>query len=161
MRTYILQVRSGMEEHVCRRLKALDFEAFVPMKKMLIRNGGTWHEKTMPVFSQYVFLKFVPDSKNYHLIHHIDGFVRFLGSGAPQPVSRQEEAYIAWLRNDDKPIETSKVYVSPSGAKMILSGALRKYQGSQIEYHLRQHRAVVYMDIMGRKRKLVLPVTAV
>lgn len=161
MKTYVLQVRSGCEENVCRRLKAIGFDVFVPMKKMLIHRKGTWTEQIQPVFSQYVFLHFTPSSENYHLIRHIDGFVRFLGNGTPQPIiSARESAWLEWLRNQDKPLEISKIFVSSSGAKFVLSGALKKYDGD-VEYHLRQRRAVIQIEIMGRKRNLVLPVTAV
>lgn len=161
MRTYVLQSRSGCEQEACRRLRQMGFEAFVPMKTMQLRSGGTWFEKTLPIFSQYIFLRFEPIAENYHLIRSVDGVVRFLGDGRPQAITAAEEAYIRWLWNDGKSLGVSKVYVSPQGAKMILSGPLRKYQGSDIEYHLRQRRAVVYVTFCGKKKKLVLPCVAV
>lgn len=160
MRTYVLQSRSGCEQEACRRLRQMGFEAFVPMKTMQLRNGGTWFEKTLPIFSQYIFLRFEPSAENYHLIRSVDGVVRFLGDGRPQAITAAEEAYIRWLWNDGKSLGVSKVYVSPQGAKMVLSGPLRKYQGD-IEYHLRQRRAVVYVTFCGKKKKLVLPCVAV
>lgn len=160
MRTYVLQSRSGCEQEACRRLRQMGFEAFVPMKTMQLRNGGTWFEKTLPIFSQYIFLRFEPSAENYHLIRSVDGIVRFLGDGRPQAITAAEEAYIRWLWNDGKSLGVSKVYVSPQGARMVLSGPLRKYQGD-IEYHLRQRRAVVYVTFCGKKKKLVLPCVAV
>lgn len=161
MSIYVLQVRSGYEEPVCRRLTSFGLNAFAPMKKMLIRRGGVWHEKNQLIFSQYVFLDFKPTSENYYLIRHTEGFVRFLGAGIPETISRQEEAYIQFLRNHGKPIDISRVHVLPDGTKEILSGALQQFQDSEIRYHLRQRRAVVSTEIMGRKRKIILPVITV
>lgn len=115
MRTYVLQSRSGCEQEACRRLRQMGFEAFVPMKTMQLRSGGTWFEKTLPIFSQYIFLRFEPSAENYHLIRSVDGVVRFLGDGRPQAITAAEEAYIRWLWNDGKPLGVSKVQGSRAG----------------------------------------------
>jgi len=161
MSIYVLQVRSGKEETVCKQLNLFGLNAFVPMKKMLLRRGGIWQEKNQLIFTQYVFLDFKPGSENYALIRQTNGFVRFLGAGLPEPLSRQEEAYIQFLRNGGKPIEISRIRILPDGTKEILSGALQRFQDSEIKYHLRQHRAVVSTEIMGRKRNITLPVMTV
>lgn len=161
MRVYVLQARSGKEQEACSRLRRMGYDTFIPMKTMQLRSGGNWFEKTIPIFNQYIFIRFEPSPEDYHLIRSVDGVVRFLGSGKPEPISAAEEAYMMWLWNEGKPLGVSKVYISTMGEKMILSGPLRKYQGSEIEHRLRQRRAVVYITLCGRKRKLVLPVVAV
>ena len=161
MSVYVLQARSGKEQEACRRLRRMGYDAFIPMKTMQLRSGGTWFEKTLPIFTQYIFIRFEPSPEDYHLIRSVEGVVRFLGNSKPEPISTAEEAYMMWLWNEGKPLGVSKVFISAQGEKMILSGPLRKYQGSEIEYRLRQRRAAVYITLCGKKRKLILPVVAV
>ena len=161
MSLYVVQTRPHKEVAVCYHLKRLGFDAFVPMKKMLIRKNAKWTEKAELIFPQYVFLDFTPSTKNYYLLRQTDGFVRFLGNGIPESVSSQEEAYLRWLRNDNKPMGISSVHIYEDGRKEIVSGALLKYQDDVIEWKLRQNRAVVTAEIMGRKRRLSLAVVTV
>lgn len=161
MSVYVLLARSGCEQTACRRLQNMGYDAFIPMKRMQLRCGGKWIEHVIPIFTQYIFIRFEPNSEDYYLIRSVDGIVKFLGGGKPKAISEAEESYITWLWNEGKPLEVSKVYVSPQGAKLILSGPLRKYRGSEIEYQLRQRRAVVHITLNGQKRKLVLPAVTI
>lgn len=156
MRTFVLQVRSGREREVARQLRHMGFEAFVPMKTMLLRSGGTWFERTALIFSHYVFLRFDPTPENWHRIRMAEGFVKFLGDGKPVPISSSEEAYVRWLWNDGKPLGISKVFTTGSGDKLVLSGPLRRYQDGEIEYRLRQRRAVLWVTLGGKRRKMTL-----
>ena len=157
MRMFVLQARSGREQDVARQLRHLRFEAFVPTKTVLLRSGGKWFERTGLIFSHYVFVRFEPTPENWHRIRLVDGFVKFLGDGKPVPISESEEAYVRWLWNDGKPLGISKVFITGNGDKLVLSGPLRRYQDGQIEYRLRQRRAVLWITLGGKKRKLTLP----
>lgn len=157
MRTYVLQARSGRELETARQLRRMGFEAFVPTKIALLRSGGTWFERTALIFSHYVFLRFEPSPESWHLIRSVEGVVKFLGDGKPLPISEAEEAYVRWLWNGGKPLGVSKVFTTSNGDKLVLSGPLRRYQNGEIEYRLRQRRAVVWVTLGGRKRKMTLP----
>lgn len=163
MSIYVLQVRSGKEEAVCKRLKAAEIDAFVPMKKIFIRRGGKWHEKTGLIFPQYVFVQMQRNLENYRLIRHTDGFVRFLGDNLPKPVSEKEKAWLLWLKNGGQPLGVSRIMDTSGGAKFVLDGALRSCPESdyEIEYQLRQRKAVIRVNLMGRKHKITLPVLPV
>ena len=160
MKMYVLQVRHGYEFSVCQELGKHGFDAVLPTRQEFIRRGGTWSIYEKIIFTQYVFLKFEVTEESYYRIKKIDGVVRLLGfeNGVLQPLNRAEQSYIEWLWNDGKPVEPSKIYVTPSGDKMIMSGILRKYSGDEIEYNLRQRKANVFIDIAGRKHKITLPV---
>ena len=160
MKMYVLQVRSGYEISACQKLRKQGFDAVLPTRQEFIRRGGTWSIYKKIIFTQYVFLRFKLTEENYYRIKKIDGFVRFLGfeKGVPQPLSHAEQSYIEWLWNSGKPVEPSKIYVTPSGDKMIMSGILRKYSGDEIEYNLRQRKANIFIEIAGRKHKITLPV---
>ncbi len=160
MKMYVLQVRSGYEFSVCEELKRQGFDAVLPVRQEYIRHSGKWSIYEKIIFTQYVFLRFELTEENYYRIKKIDGVVRFLGfeNGVLQPLNHAEQKYIEWLWNDGKPVEPSKIYITPSGDKMIMSGILRKYSGDEIEYNLRQRKANIFIEIAGRRHKITLPV---
>ncbi len=163
MKIYVIQVRAGKEEAVCKRLQAAGISAFVPRKKMFLRRGGAWHEEIQLIFSQYVFVRMQRNPENYRLIRQTDGFIRFLGDNLPRPVSSQEEAWLLWLENGGRPLGVSKVMCSSAGAKFVLDGALRSCPDSDCEiiYQPRQRRAVVRVKLLGRSHSITLPVLPV
>ena len=160
MKMYVLQVRSGREISVCRELEKQGFDAVLPVCQEFIRCGGKWNISEKIIFTQYVFIRSEITEENYYRIKKIAGVVRFLGfeNGVIPPLNYTEQRYIEWLWNDGKPIEPSKIYVTPCGDKMIMSGILRIYSGDEIEYNLRQRKANIFIDIAGRKHKITLPV---
>lgn len=163
MKMYVIQVRSGYEFSVCQELENCGIETVLPIKQEFIRRSGQWNIREKIIFTQYVFLKLELTEKSYYRIKKIDGVVKFLGfeHGFPQPLNYTEQAYIEWLWNNGKPIEPSKIYVTPNGDKLIMSGTLRKYSGNEIEYNLRQRKANIFIDIAGRKHKIMLPVVRI
>ncbi len=159
MKMYVLQVRSGYEKSACCELKKRGFDAVLPTMKQYIRRGGKWdiHEKI--VFTQYLFVRLEPDKKVYYEIKKIDGIVRFVDGF--QALKDNEQKYIEWLENGGKPIEPSKIFITPNGDKMIMSGILRNYSGNEIEYNLRQRKAGVLIKIAGREHRISLPVVCI
>ena len=158
MKMYVLQVRSGYEKYAYNELKKRGFDAVLPIMQKYIRHGGKWsiHEKI--VFTQYLFIRFEPCEKNYYEIKKIDGIIRFLENLQPNSA---EQSYIEWLENGGKPIEPSKIFVTPNGDKMIISGILRKYSGNEIDYDLRHRKAGILIKIAGREHKISLPVICI
>ena len=156
---YVLQVRSGYEISVCKKLEKQGFQAILPVRQEFIRRGGIWKIYEKIIFTQYVFLRSEITEENYYQIRKIDGVVQFLGYN--QPLNHAEQSYIEWLWNSGKPIEPSKIYVTPSGDKLIISGILRKYSGDEIEYNLRQRKANIFIEIAGFKHKITLPVVRI
>lgn len=159
MKMYVLQVRSGYEISACRELKKRGFDAVLPTVKQYIRRGGKWdiHEKI--VFTQYLFIRLEPSKKVYYEIKKIDGIVRFVDGF--QALKDDEQKYIEWLENGGNPIEPSKIFVTPDGTKMIMSGILRNYSGTEIDYNLRQRKASIFIKIAGREHKITLPIVCI
>ncbi|MDE5771353.1 MAG: hypothetical protein K2I06_06955 [Ruminococcus sp.] len=160
MKMYVLQVRSGYEISACQELRKQGFDAVLPVRQEFIRRGGKWSIYEKIIFTQYVFIRFELTEESYYRIRKTDGVVRFLGfeNSVLQPLSHAEQKYIEWLWNGGKPVEPSKIYVTPSGDKLVMSGILRKYSGDEIEYNLRQRKANIFIDIAGRKHRITLPV---
>lgn len=163
MKMYVLQVRSGYEFSVFENLKKQGFDAVLPTRQEYIRRSGKWSIYEKIIFTQYIFIRLELTKEIYYRIKKFDGVVRFLGfeHGFPQPLNPAEQSYIEWLWNGGKPVEPSKIYVTPDGDKLVMSGILRKYSGSQIEYNLRQRKADIFIDIAGRKHRITLPVVRI
>ena len=145
MKMYVLQVKSGYEISACNELKKRGFDAVLPTVQEYIRRGGKWNLYEKIIFTQYIFIRLEPSEENYYQIRNIDGIVRFLDYN--QPLKYSEQKYIEWLENGGKPIEPSKIYVTANGDKMIISGILRKYSGTEIDYNLRQRKAGIFIEI--------------
>lgn len=163
MKMYVLQVRSGREISVCRELDKQGFDAILPVCQEFVRRGGNWNICKRVIFTQYVFIRSEITKENYYRVKKIAGVVRFLGfeNGVIPSLNHTEQRYIEWLWNGGKPVEPSKIYVTPSGDKLIMSGFLRKYSGNEIEYNLRQRKADIFIDIAGRKHRITLPVVRI
>lgn len=159
MKMYVLQVRSGYEISVYQELKKRGFDAVLPMMQEYLRKNGTWdiHEKI--IFTQYIFVRLEPDKNTYHEIRKINGILRILGNF--QSLSDSEQKYIEWLENGGKPVTPSKIYVTPGGAKMVMSGILRNYSGNKIDYHLRQRKADIFLTIAGKRHRITLPIICI
>lgn len=159
MKMYVLQVKSGYENSACQELRKRGFDAVLPTVLEYIRHGGKWNLHEKIIFTQYIFIRLEPDEKSYYEIRNIDGVVRFLDY--KQPLKYSEQKYIEWLENGGKPIEPSKIYVTTKGDKMIMSGILQKYSGTEIEYNLRQRKVSIFAEIAGHRHKIILPIICI
>ena len=159
MKMYVLQVRSGNEISAFYALKRQGFDVVLPTMQEYIHKNGNWDLREKIIFTQYLFIKFEPSEENYYQIKKIDGFVKFLGY--QQPLTEREQKYIEWLANNGKPITPSKIYVTANGDKMILSGILREYSGTKIDYDLRQRKASIIIKIADKLHKITLPVVRI
>ncbi len=165
MKMYVLHVRSGYEISAYQQLRERRFDAILPVKQELIRINGKWELREKIIFTQYLFIMCdLTDKKNYYGIRKADGVIRFLGNengNLFEPIRPYEQEYIMWLWNNGKPVKPSKIYVTSNGDKMIMSGILRDYSGSEIEYNIRQRKAIVSTTIAGQQYKISLPITLI
>ena len=159
MEMYVLRVKCGYEEEVRDTLIKMKYRAAVPTEKMHIRHCGEWKICEKTVFSGYVFVECRLTDQIYYDIKKIGGIYSFLRDevGRPQPLLPDEREYVRVLANGGKPIEASKIYTSPSGAKMIMSGILREYCDSVTWIDTRQRKAKLKLTLCGKKKEIVLP----
>lgn len=161
MEVYVLQVQSGYEETASRVLRSRGFNAMCPTEEMYIRNGGQWHKRLKLVFTQYIFVECDLTDEVYYRIKSVCGVVRFLGFGKPEPLPPDEAAHIRLLHNNGKNIDASKIYITSTGEKMVLSGLLREYANNPLRIDLRQRRAWVMVTLHGKPHKITLPVIGI
>ena len=158
---YVLQVKPGYEETAVRLINEKGYSAMCPTEEMHFRVKGQWHKRLKLIFTQYIFVECELNEEAYYQIKSVFGVVRFLGFGKPEPLKADERAYIKLLQNNGRPIEASKVYITSSRDKMILSGILRDYQNSIISLDLRQRRVKVAVTLLGNPHTITLPVISI
>lgn len=158
---YVLQVKPGYEEAAVRLISDKGYTAMCPTEEVHIRFQGKWRKRLKLVFTQYIFVECDLTDKSYYDIRSVQGTVRFLGFGEPEALRDDEQEYIRLLWNKGKPIETSKVYTTNSGDKMILSGILRDYSDQIISLDLRQRKAKVAVTLLGKQHTITLPVISI
>ena len=56
MSLYAVQVLTGQEAEVCRRLADCRIATLLPQERRLIRRGGAWREEPYTLFRGYVFV---------------------------------------------------------------------------------------------------------
>ncbi len=161
MEVYVLQIQPGYEKYAARALRQRGFNSMCPITEAIIRKGGQWHRREKLVFTQYIFVECDLTDEAYYRIKSVCGVVRFLGHGKPEPLPTDESLYIKFLHNGDKIIEASKVYVTGTGEKMILSDLLREYTNNIIGLELRQRRADVAITLHGKRHVITLPVISI
>ena len=157
---YVIRTKTGCELSSSNALQRIGYIIKTPEKLMNIHNKGTWRQQRYLIFTGYIFLEMDSElkSQDYYKIKNTDGVINFIGGGNPQTVSEIEKQYINWLWNEGRPIEPSKIYVTPEGQKLIMSGPLKKYSGSYAEICVRQKRARVFVPICGRQYRDTLPI---
>lgn len=161
MKMYVLQVKPGYEEAAVRLINEMGYAAMRPTEEMHFRVKGQWHKRLKLIFTQYIFVECDLNEEIYYQIKSVFGVVRFLGFGKPEPLKADEQAYIRLLWNKGDPIEASKIYTTNSGDKMILSGILRDCQNSIISLDLRQRRAKISINLLGKPHTVTIPVISI
>lgn len=95
---YVIQVKTGEENGIARKLKNQAIRAEVPIENRPIRSGGAWTKKEYILFPGYVFLDMDFTARNYYRVKEVPGVIRFLGdSKAPSTLSYLEAEWIRIL----------------------------------------------------------------
>ena len=95
---YVIQVKTGEESGIARKLKNQAIRAEVPIENRPIRSGGAWTKKEYILFPGYVFLDMDFTARNYYRVKEVPGVIRFLGdSKAPSTLSYLEAEWIRIL----------------------------------------------------------------
>ena len=65
---YVIQVKTGEESGIARKLKNQAIRAEVPIENRPIRSGGAWTKKEYILFPGYVFLDMDFTARNYYTV---------------------------------------------------------------------------------------------
>lgn len=79
MKMYVIFVKTGRENAVCRELKKRGFDAILPVKRELKRVGKKVDVREKIIFENYVFLRCELTDEVYAKIRKIRNILRILG----------------------------------------------------------------------------------
>ena len=154
---YVIQVKTGEESGIARRLKNQAIRAEVPIENRPIRSGGAWTKKEYILFPGYVFLDMDFTARNYYRVKEVPGVIRFLGdSKAPSTLSYLEAEWIRILSGNGEPLEPTLVREDGSGGITVISGVLKQLENRVLKWDKRSRKATFEITICGEARQVQL-----
>lgn len=157
---YVIQVMTGKEDSIARKLKEQGIKALVPKENRMIRSGGSWIQKEYILFSSYVFLDMAYNAGNYYKIKNLPGVIRFLGdSRNPSRLSYLEAEWICLLTGEDNtPIEPTLVKIGDDGSLKAVDGVLERFENRVSKMDKRNRKATFEITICNEKKKVQLSI---
>lgn len=150
---HALQVVTGEEEAVLRRLSGLKTKFYFPKAKRQIRRGGKWRLEEHAVMPGYLFAETEKlDADQYFRMKYMPGVIRILGE--PTPLSEEESRWIRWLCREH-PIELSSVY-KDGDEVLIMSGPLKNLEGRIERINYRSRKAQITVKTFDVTHKITL-----
>ncbi|MGN0601277.1 MAG: transcription termination/antitermination NusG family protein [Oscillospiraceae bacterium] len=147
---YVVSVKPSAEIEVCAKLKNSGINAFAPMRNVLERNKGKWHEVARIVFSSYVFIDIDLTDEIYYKVKNTNGVLRFLGK-PPEPIRQTEIEHLCWI------FEMQNIGISKGEMKndrlVITEGALVGKEHIVTDYNPRTMRGWIHTKINGKDHK--------
>lgn len=159
MSLYAVQVLTGQEAEVCRRLADRRIATLLPQERRLIRRGGAWREEPYTLFRGYVFVDTEAPLPIYYTVRGQDGVMRWLGAspGTPEALSLAEAMNIRWLAGQDLRPSTARE-VMP-GVLGFVDGPLAQLSDRIVRVDRHDRRAVVALPIGGEAKEFTLTFT--
>ena len=156
MSLYAVQVLTGQEAEVCRRLADCRIATLLPQERRLIRRGGAWREEPYTLFRGYVFVDTEAPLPIYYTVRGQDGVMRWLGAspGTPEALSLAEAVNIRWLAGQDLRPSTARE-VMP-GVLGFVDGPLAQLSDRIVRVDRHDRRAVVALPIGGEAKEFTL-----
>lgn len=159
MSVYVLQVGSQEEYNVKRRLKKYNYSVYVPSKIMLERRLGSVKSVNKIIFVGYVFVELDEMTEvDYYNLKHTAGVTKILDVN--YPLNESEEEFIKWLNNGGRAISPSLVTMD-NGHLKIVSGKLAEYECYITWFNIRQKRARITFEFMGKVKRIVLAIMVI
>lgn len=157
---YVIQVMSGKETDIARKLEEQGIRALVPKENRLIRSGGSWIYKEYILFSSYVFLDMTYNAENYYKVKNLPGVIRFLGdSRNPSRLSYLEAEWICLLTGEDNaPIEPTLVRIGEDGSLKAVDGVLERFENRVTKVDKRNRKATFEITICNKKKEVQLSI---
>ena len=147
---YVIYVKPSSEIEVCAKLQNNNINAYAPVRKVLERNKGKWHEVTRIVFPSYVFVDVDLTDDIYYKVKNTDGVLKFLGK-PPEPIRQAEAEHLYWI------FEMQNIGIlkgkMENGRLVITDGALVGKESMITDYNSRTIRGWIHTKINGKNHK--------
>ncbi len=151
---YVLQVLSGKEDDVKKRLEQLGFKVIVPKSFRYKRIKSKWTESVDVIFKGYVFVDMTYSAENYYKVTKIDGVIKLLRSDTKVlALSYIEEEWIKLLsRLVGEPVQVEIVDEKAT----IKSGVLKDFNSNILKLDKHKKSAYFELDLLGESHKIVM-----
>ena len=161
---YVVQTRSGNEENVSELMKKLTDPAdckrcFIPLYEDVRKKDGKGRIFLHHFFPGYFFVETDTPEKVFRTAKRIPEFTRVLGSREKEgeitflPVGKEDEDFLESLL-DQGVMRVSYIKRSTSGRIEKIVGPLEKYSSHITKLDVMRRRAIVEIELFGKKRKL-------
>lgn len=148
---YVLQVTSGKEEQVAKRLNSRGFSTIVPIENRIIRNGGKWVQRQYIVFDGYVFVCMNYSWSKYYAMSGINGIIKILGGGKePVALTNAEIEFVKYLSG--ALITPSVIRFKDDNTYEIVSGFLLDYKDKIVKLQRRYKKAAIKVIIANEEK---------
>ncbi len=156
---YVLQVTTGKELEVKKRLSELGIKALVPIGSIYKKLKTKWSLEEKVLFKGYVFVDIVYDADTYYKMIEVDNVIKLLKGGENAlRLSFKEDEEILLLAAFAK--EPTKVK-EEEGSHKIVGGVLESFVSKIEKIDKHKRSATVLIDIAGKSHKLVLAIDIV
>lgn len=153
MNYFVVQVRTGEEDHFLRRVRPSIAEDRVrilwPRRRLSIRRRGRTHQVMSPIFPGYVFIESdTLDLETYWIVRRTDGFLRFLPDNQDvRPLAHTDRRLLMHFLSFGEVVEKSTVSFTDNARIHVLEGPLKGLEGRIVKVDRRKGRAKVKLDL--------------
>ena len=160
MTCFIIQVLSRFEDKFIELFYAAHpyppvCRLYFPKRVTFQRKNKKISKKFIPFFPGYIFAV-IDNSKNYFTelasLSQMKNFYRFLPSNSYITPLTGSDLELAnhFINNASELVKVSKVYFNADDRIVVLSGALKGFEGNIIKVDRRKKRAKVKLDLCGK-----------
>lgn len=153
---YLIYTKPRHEKKVHTRLRELNIDAFLPLKKKL----RTWHDRKkyidQPLFPSYVFI-YLNDFQSYYVGLDMEGVLYYVRSG--KEVARVQESVINNIKlavNHEKDIEISDRPFQPGRKLVLAEGPLAGLSCEVIQLETKK-KLLVRVELLQRSILMSFP----
>lgn len=150
---YVLQVLTGQECHIARKLADAGYPALAPAEVIHERRHGKWWPIRKTVFPSYVFVQIALRPKDYYYIRRLPHVLRFLGEGNPEAVPDDQMEIVLYLANNGKDFGLSEAE-KIDGKTIIKAGPLLPLRDHVVKINHRNRRATLEVTLLDTTHRI-------
>ena len=168
-RWYAVQTYSGHEYKVQkliqRRIEEQGpdgeiLDVLVPTQETMEIRGGKRVPVTKRLYPGYVLVSMVLNERTQHTINHIQGVIKFVGSGkAPQPLREEEINKILGVEVQDQDESQDEIPFHVGQVVEVIQGPFTDFSGTVQEVYADKGKVKVEVSLFGRPTSVELDYT--
>ncbi|MCW5197018.1 transcription termination/antitermination protein NusG [Buchnera aphidicola] len=167
MKWYVIQVFSGCENSIVRKLKqqiqikkinTLFKKILIPTEKVIEINNGKKKEVKYRFFPGYILIKMFMNEKSWHIVRNIPKVIRFIGGTPNKPtyINDHEIKNIIYKFNQIKPIIKPKILFEIGEIVKVKDGPFADFSGVVETADYNKNQLKVLVSIFGRSTPIEL-----